>query len=89
MRMKNAMLLINGEPDGFMVSFEWAKNGMLRGDHFPDKHANEPLIKTETEAWVLAEKFAEKTKGDAVNIYVTNSDFTPVAGCQNKTIANR
>jgi len=38
---------------GFMVDFEHRTNGMLISGHFPDKHAGEPLIKTEEEAWEL------------------------------------
>ncbi len=89
MKMKNAMKVINGTPSGFMVSFEWKKGGLLRGDHFPDKHAGEELIKTEKEAWMLAAEFAKKTVGDTVNLYVIKSDFVPVKGYRTKYIANR
>ena len=89
MKMKKAMEIIDGEKDGFMVSLEWKKGGMLCSDHFPDKHAGEDLIPTEKEAWMLAAEFAKKTVGKAVNIYVTNADFTPVTGYREKYIENR
>ena len=88
MKMSEAQKIIDGPP-GFMVHLEWKKNGMLRSDYFPDKHAGEDLIKTETEAWILAGLFAEKTKGKAVNIYVIQSDFAPVPGHRQKLIKNR
>jgi len=87
--MKEAMGIIEGEKDGFMVSLEWKKGGMLHSDHFPDKHAGEDLIITEKEAWMLAAEFAKKAVGKAVNIYVINADFTPVTGYREKYIANR
>lgn len=88
MRMEAAMKIINKTPK-YMVSFEWKEGGMLRSDYFPDKHAGEALIATEEEAWILAQKFADKTKGDAVNIYVVGSDFTPVDNYEERFIKNR
>lgn len=90
MKYHEALKIINKEPDrGFMVSFEWRRDGMLYSDHFPDKHAGEKLIETEEEAWVLARKFAANTKGRCVNIYVVKSNFVPVAGYKSKYIENR
>ena len=66
------------EPTGYMVSFERREHGVLRSDYFPDKHAGEPLIKTEEEAWELAKRFDEATSDDYVNIYVINQSFVPV-----------
>lgn len=81
MKMKDAMAIINHDPNkGYMVSFELVDGYLLRSDNFPDKHAGEELIPTESEAWELAFKFAMKMKGKAVNVYVVNSDFQPVPG---------
>lgn len=86
MKMKRALAIINDKPCGFMVHFERCGDGLLRGDYFPDKHAGEKLIPTQEEAWVLAEKFANKMKGRVVNIYIVNSNFSPVS---TKQIKNR
>ena len=89
MKYTEALKIINSEP-GYMVSFEWAEGGMLRSDCFPDKHSGEELIKTEREAWEIARKFASKTVGRCVNIYVIRGDnFTPVGGYEIHKIANR
>ncbi len=74
---------------GFMVSFEHVEGSTLRPDYFPDKYAGEQLIKTEADAWVLAIKFAKSTKGKCVNIYVIDSDFSPVPDYQSNMIKNR
>lgn len=89
MKMKEVMEIIEGCKGGFMVSLEWKKGSILSSDHFPDKHGGEDLIPTEKEAWLLADEFAKKTVGKAVNIYVMNSDFTPVKGYRKKHIENR
>jgi hypothetical protein len=89
MKMQDAMKIINGEPRGFMVSFEWKKGGILESDHFPDKHAGEPLIETEKEAWLLAAEFAKKMRDKVVNLYVIGRDFAPVDGYRDKYIENR
>lgn len=90
MKYYNALKIINeGLNLGFMVSFEWKRDGMLKSDHFPDKHAGEKLIETEEEAWELAIKFASRTKGKCVNVYVTKSDFVPVEGYSLRCIKNR
>lgn len=91
MKMEKAMSIINSlpEPRGFMVDFEWLEEGMLRSDHFPDKHAKEPLIEEEKIAWSFAERFAKKMKGQVVNVYVVKQDFTPVTGYKEKMIVNR
>lgn len=82
MKMQEALYIItNGQKEkGFMVSFEKVENGVLVSNHFPDKHAGEELIKTEEEAWKLAEAFAKATDDTYVNIYVLNADFSPVKG---------
>lgn len=64
--------------EGFMVSFEKRMGGVLASHHFPDKHGGEPLIKTEEEAWRLANRFASATGNDIVNIYVVDSQWSPV-----------
>ena len=89
MKMQEAMDILNNKPKGFMVHFEWCGDGFLRSDYFPDKHAGEPLIKTEHEAWELARAFAKATKKRTCNLYVVNNDFTPVYGYAAREIANR
>jgi hypothetical protein len=90
MKFKEAVAIMDETQEaGFMVSFEWAEKGMLRGDHFPDKHAGEELIKTGVLAWELAHQFAKNTYGKCVNIYVTKADFSPVDGYRKKMIVNR
>lgn len=91
MKMRDAlkMMAVGIKPKGYMVHFEWAEGGMLRSDHFPDKHAGEALIAGEEEAWVLAYAFAQKTTGKCVNIYVIQDDFTPVPNYAAQKITNR
>ena len=91
MKHDQALQIIdNGLNPGFMISFEWKEGGILRSDYFPDKHAGEKLIETEREAWDQARKFAAKTTGKCVNIYVINgNDFTPVKGYETHMIENR
>ena len=89
--MKEAMDIINKKPQkkGFMVSFEEVEGCCLKSGHFPDLHEGEPLIKTEKEAWELARKFASKTCGEMVNIYVVDQTFSPVDGYARQMIKNR
>lgn len=94
MKMSEAISIIGGgqKKMGYMVSFEWADHGILKGDHFPDKHAGEDLIPTEEEAWTLAMLFANKTRNlpvPAVNIFVRDQDYNPVPGYEEKEIKNR
>lgn len=91
MLMYEAMRVINDEPKpmGYMVSFERKEGRFLAGDHFPDKHRGEALIPTEEEAWALAQKFAAKTVGRCVNVYVVAHDFVPVPGYEARKIENR
>lgn len=91
MLMREAMRVINDEPKpmGYMVSFERKEGRFLASDHFPDKHRGEPLIPTEEEAWVLARKFAAKTVGRCVNVYVVAHDFVPVPDYEAQKIENR
>ena len=90
MKYSDALKIIDkGLNSGFMVSFEWKCGNILHGDCFPDIHAGEKLIETEREAWLLARKFADKTKGKCVNIYVIRGDdFTPVDGYKTHMIEN-
>lgn len=77
-------------PQGYLVSFEWREDGMLRSDHFPDVHGGEPPLPTEKEAWMLATKFALATRGKTCNLYVIEyPSFTPVKGYESKKISNR
>ena len=91
MKYTEALKIINQDTNpGYMVSFEWTGGGMLRSDHFPDKHAGEQLIETEREAWEIARKFASKTFGRCVNIYVIRGDnFAPVKSYEIHKITNR
>jgi len=89
MKMVDAMKIIQNESTGFMVHFDKCGDGFLRSDSFPEKHAGEELIKTEAEAWILASKFAEKTYGECVNIYVTDGKYNPVDGYEARKLNNR
>ena len=62
---------------GYMVSYEVHEGGCLHSRHFPDKHAGEPLIRYETDAWELAEYLANNAKQKIVNVYVINHEFRP------------
>lgn len=86
MKFKEALDIINIKEKGYMVSFEVRKNGVLGSDYFPDKHANELLIPTEEEAWNLAERFANATGSEVVNLYVIDHTFSPVKGYTNKIL---
>lgn len=84
MKLQEALDIINKKREnGFMVSFEVRKGHGLTSDHFPDKHAGEPLIPTEEEAWNLAKRFAKTTESNIENIYVIDSNFRPVKGYEN------
>lgn len=72
---------------GFMVSFEKKVRGRTyMSDHFPDKKSGEALISTEKEAWSLANKFAEATDDNYINIFVIDEYFSPVEGYYEKTL---
>ena len=89
MKFKEAMEIIEEkETNGYMVAFEEVMGRFLESNYFPGH--NEDPIETEELAWTLARKFAEKTRGKYVNIYVINrNDYTPVSGYQEKMINNR
>lgn len=90
MRLVEALAIIKGRPNlGFMVHCmkRHTSGSILATEYFPDKDAGEELIQTEDEAWDLAEQFAEKTKGEYIDIYVVNSSFTRVD--DKKIINNR
>ena len=75
---------------GFIVRFERIDGIMLRSDFFPNIRIGELPIATEEDAWKQAERFAAKTKGRCVNIYVANSEDTkPVPNYQKRRIENR
>ena len=88
MKMREAQDIIeNGLRHGYIVHFERREDGMLCSDHFPDKHAGEPAIPTEEQAWHLASMFAAATRPRCVNFYVVNyRDFTPVRGYRERII---
>ena len=88
MKFDKAMDIINEkQPCGFRVHFEHREGKLLKSDYFPEGH--EKLIESEEEAWELAKKFARKTRGEYVNIYVIGSDFRPVDGYESQYIRNR
>lgn len=93
MKMDEAMEIIDeheariNEPVGYMVSFERMERGMLISGYFPDKHAGEPLITIEEEAWDLAKRFNAATCDDYVNIYVMDQRFVPVGGYKSKELS--
>lgn len=89
MKMNDALKIIATQDRGYMVSCEHIEGCMLVSDHFPDKHAGEPLRPTEEEAWELARAFAHNTFGQYVNIYVVDNHFMPVPGYLVKKIINR
>ncbi len=89
MKMQAVMDIINNKPEGFMVSFEWCGDGMLKSDYFPDKHSGENLIPTEWDAWELADRFAKITKGKTCNLYVVDNPYTPVRDYKKRLILNR
>lgn len=89
MKLDEAMDIIETSESGYMVHFEERNGGILKSDHFPDKHAGEELIKTLDGAWELAERFAKacvKNKFDIVNVYVIDHTFSPVAGYDDKKL---
>ncbi|MBL4623361.1 MAG: hypothetical protein JKY89_13280 [Immundisolibacteraceae bacterium] len=87
MKMKDALAIIERTDGGFRVHFEEAKDGMLRAGYFPER--DEALIRGENDAWILARKFAGKTRCRFVNIYVVDSESRPVSGYKDKMIVNR
>jgi hypothetical protein len=91
MKYKEALQIIKDSTknQGFMVSFEKVKEGILTSDYFPDKHNGEDLLPSEEAAWDLALKFARATRNKCVNIYVIDHDFSPVEGYRENIIKNR
>lgn len=89
MKLSEALAIIKGKPNlGFMVHCtKKSASGLLATEYFPDPSFGEELVKTEEEAWILAEEFAAKTKGLYVDIYVVNSHFVPVD--EKRTINNK
>lgn len=83
---KTKLTITEKKQPGYMVSFEVKHGAILSSDHFPDKHAGEPLIRTEEHAWKLAQQFADSTDESYVNIYVIDSSFNPVPGYIKKMI---
>lgn len=79
------------KPPGYRVHFERKEGNILVSDYFPE--VGEPLLRTEEHAWRLAEAFAESTVAHrtprCVNIYVVDSQFSPVPGYKSKFIKNR
>ncbi len=86
MKIEEALKIIEDHESGFMISFELREGRLLKSDYFPDKHAGELLIKTEEEAWELAERFADATDESYVNIYVIDHTFSPVTRYSEKVL---
>lgn len=86
MKLAEALKIIDKKERGFMVSFEKREGDILRADKFPDTDAGEPLLKTAEEAWKLAERFANATDENIVNIYVIDNTFSPVPGYEIKKL---
>jgi len=78
MKMSEAKRIMDGRTKGYRVHFESVQGCCLLGDFFPDR--GEELIPTENEAWYLAHRFASRTRGRCVNIYVVDEDYKPVEG---------
>lgn len=87
MKLKEALDIIenheNRKKGGYMVSFERIEGGSLASDYFPDKHSGEKLLDSIAYAWEMAYKFYESTDSDIVNIYVIDSNFSPVGDLDN------
>lgn len=79
--------ILNAKPKkkklGFRVNFSIKDGHILKGDHFPER--DEPMIKTEQQAWKLATEFAH-AHPNAVDIYVVNQDWLPVQGYNQKIL---
>ena len=91
MKMQEALNIMEAEakPVGFMVHFIW-NDKPPRSDYFPDVRNGEPPIATENEAWQMAEKFAAKTRGICIHVYVVRSvDCVPVHDFLERMIENR
>lgn len=86
MKLSEAMSIIDKKESGYMVHFEKRIRNTLSADYFPDKNENENLIKSEDEAWVLAERFANATDETYVNIYVIDHNFRPVFGYEKRKL---
>ena len=86
MKMKEVANIIEGKEktDGYMVRFEWYSDGFISSDSFPAE--NEPLIRTEAEAWMLAMKFAQKTVGKCRMIFVADHNGIPVDGFKERML---
>ena len=78
MKLSEAKRLIKTATDGFRVHFETRGGGLLRTEYFPGR--DEPMIKTEDGAWKLAREFSKVDPKKYVNIYVVNSEHSPVDG---------
>ena len=89
MKMQEAIHIMEARPAGFMVRFARVRDYILDSDHFPDVHSGEPPIPTEAEAWDVAARFAAKTRGRCINVYVIRlEDFRPVPGYLARMISN-
>lgn len=84
MDLQRVLDIISGKDSrGFIVAFDRKKGKILHGDWLP---MGSPSFRTESEAWEMAEKFAEKTRCECINIRVLRADFSNVS---DRVIENR
>jgi hypothetical protein len=80
MKLAEAMALIERatQPPRYRVHFEVRSGGMLRTDYFPDR--DEPGIEGIVKTAKLADRFAEATGPNTVNVFVVDADYVPIGG---------
>lgn len=71
------------EPAGYRVHFERRDDGVLISDHCPE--VNEALMPSLSEAWELARRISVVIP-NAVNIYVVDQTWLPVAGYRERML---
>lgn len=87
MKLDQAFKLINErkqKKNEFRVHFEERKGSMLVSDYLPDRE--EKPFDSEHTAWEFAERFAEVDPAKYVNIYVIDSDFSPVENYRDRIL---
>jgi len=94
MKMKDVLKIIKNHKRGYRVHFDriilidrFPYNKIIEDDYFPEE--DEPLIASEEEAWDLAKRFANATRGTTCNLYVIDENFDPVPSYREKEIKNR
>lgn len=88
MKLSDALQIINkgkSGTHGFRVHFEKHVKCFYKADYFPDR--DEPPLKTEAEAWELAQKFSVAADSSYSNIYVVDGKTRkPVEGYLEKKL---